>query len=90
VCVCACVRVPHLKQLLNASTSLYELQYMYHDNRAHLNGLLHTFLPSVTTIVQFLKLLNSLIVTLRLKIGRVERENMVVARQRFGKLVPVA
>jgi hypothetical protein len=34
-------------QLLNASTSLYETRYVYHDTWAHLNGVYHKSLSSV-------------------------------------------
>jgi hypothetical protein len=40
-----CVSVYSTYQLLNASSSLYETWYVYRDNWAHLNGVLHKSLP---------------------------------------------
>jgi hypothetical protein len=35
---------------LNAWTNLYELRYVYHGTWAHLNGVLHKYLPSVCVL----------------------------------------
>jgi hypothetical protein len=43
--ICVSVYLPH--QLLNVSTNLYETWSVYHDNWAHLNGVLHKSFPSV-------------------------------------------
>jgi hypothetical protein len=47
LCVCLYVFVCPPYQLLNAWISLYETWYVYHDIRAHLNGVLYKSLPSV-------------------------------------------
>jgi hypothetical protein len=70
-------------QLLNASTNLYETRYVYHDTRAHLNGVLHKSLPSVcmSVCVSLLPLVRT---------GSVKCIPPFIARQRLGKYVPAA
>jgi hypothetical protein len=43
-----CLLIPPPQQLLNAWTSLYEIWYVYSGTWAHLNGVLHKSLPSVS------------------------------------------
>jgi hypothetical protein len=66
-------------KLLNAWTRLRETQYTYQGIRAHLNGVLHKYLPSAC--VSLLSLLSK---------GSVKCIPPFIPRQRLGKQVPSA
>jgi hypothetical protein len=80
LCVCLCITA---YQLLNVWTNLYETWYLYNDNWAHLNGVLHKSLPSVcvSVCVSLVSLQGN---------GSVKFIPPFSARQRLGKHVPAA